>query len=216
MAKGGRLSTKKPEQVEQQKPVFEYNDKTYKSYIKEGLGEDIPKEDNNRHERRFIAQVSDKFPIERRVTTMVRERILDPETNKLREVLTYMEDWLGKNWMGKTLPPVRSHWEGVWKKQNLEPVTDDESHNVVGYRSVEPTIMYDIAFSKVVVDNIIKKSSTTDPELIRFVIKGTGGRRGYPTYQQFVDLTWPECQDVLLSNGGFESAHIREILQRTK
>ena len=212
MAKGS-LSSKVPDKVATKKPLLEYNNKTYKSYIENGL--EVPR-NCNRKENIFLARVSDKFPITRQVKTMIRERILDTETNKMREVLTYTEDWFGKNWIGIKLPPVRGHVEGVWRRQNLEPVLDEESHEVKAYKEGESDVIYDIDFNKTAVDNILKKSSTPDPDLVKYIIKGQGGRRGYATYKQFCDLTWEQCADILLTNGGFESAHIKEILQRSK
>jgi len=210
MAKGS-LSSKVPDKVAVKKPVIDYNNKTYKSYIENGL--DIPR-NCNKKENIFLARVSDKYPIIRNIRTMIRERILDQETNKMREVLTYTEDWHGKNWIGVKLNPVRGHIEGVWQRQNLEPVIDEESHEITAYKEDEPTTIYDYDFSIPNVQNIIKKSNTPDPELIKFIIKGTGGRRGYATFDQFLNLTWQQCADILLTNGGFESAHIKEILNK--
>jgi hypothetical protein len=212
MAKGS-LSSKVPEKSAIKKPVIEYNNKTYKSYIENGL--EVPR-NCNKKENIFLARVSDKYPIIRQVKTMIRERILDTETNKMREILTYTEDWFGKNWIGVKLPPVRGHIEGVWRRQNLEPVIDEESHEITAYKEGESDLIYDIDFKDTTVDSILKKSLTPDPELVKYIVKGAGGRRGYATYEQFKDLTWNQCTDILLTNGGFEGAHIKQILQHTK
>jgi len=148
---------------------------------------------------------------------MVRQRILDADTHRLREVLTYMEDWEGFDFMGKEIPAVRSHWEGIWYEQNLEPITDHDSNMVTGYRSIAPTTRYYIDFKPKTVQELIEKSSTPDPELIKYIVQSIGGERtGYANYDQFVNLTWQQCADILLTTGGFESAHIREIVQHTK
>lgn len=211
MAKGSP-SSKKPENLPARKQVIEYNNKTYQSFIENGL--DVPR-NVGRKERIFVARVSDKYPIKRNVVTMIRERILDAQTNKMREILTYTEDWFGQNWVGLKLPPVRGHIEGVWIKQNLEPVLDEESHEISGYKAGDSEIIYDYDFNKVNVDNILKKSNTADPELVKFIVKGPGGRRGYATYDQFVNSSWEQCNDILFTSGGFEGAHIKEILQRS-
>jgi hypothetical protein len=210
MAKGS-LSSKVPEKTVQKKPAIEYNNKTYQSYIENGL--DVPR-NVGKKERLFIARVSDKYPIKRVITTMIRERVLDSQTNKLREVLTYTEDWFGQNWVGIKLPPVRGHVEGVWQKQNLEPIIDEESHEITSYRSTDSDTIYDYDFSKITVDKLLKQTNTADPELVKFIVKGPGGRRGYATYDQFTNLSWEECNDILFTSGGFEGAHVKEILQR--
>ena len=213
MAKGS-LSSKKPDATTPKKQIFEYNNKTYKSYIENGL--DIPR-NCNKKENIFIARVSDKYPIKREVKTMTRERILDPETNKMREVLYYTEDWHGKNWVGAKISSVLGHVEGVWKRQNLEPVIDEESHEIAGYKEGDPDTIYDYDFTKANVDHILKKSSTPDPELVKYIVKGAGGRRDSDvTYEQFTSLSWEQCTNILLTNGGFAGAHIKEILQHTK
>lgn len=206
----GSISTKKPEQtLEPKKPVIEYNDKSYKSYIENGL--DIPRNYDNKKSRQFAGIVSEKYPILRQVRTMKRERILDAETNKMREVLTYTEDWFGKDWLGKKIQ-VRGNIEGIWRKQNLEPVIDEESHQISGYKEGDSDIIYDIDFTPATVDSILKKTNT-DPELVKYLIR-TPDRRDYATYEQFKNLTWNQCTDVLLTSGGFSGAHIKEILQR--
>jgi hypothetical protein len=206
MAKG-QLSSKKPENLPVKKPVLEYNNKSYQSFLDNGL--DVPR-NVGKKERVFVARVSDKYPIRRNVVTMIRERILDSQTNKMREVLTWTEDWFGQNWVGLKLAPVRGHVEGVWIKQTLEPVLDEESHEVSGYKSGDPETIYDYDFDKNTVDAILKKSGTPDHDLVKFIVKGPGGRRGYASYDQFVGYSWDECNDILFTSGGFEGARIKE------
>ena len=88
-------------------------------------------------ERRFLSKVDhNKYPIKRTVTKIVRLKAIDysEERRPLKEYLYYWEDWLGKNWLGQSVPPVRSHLEGWYYEQERGPVIEQEE--VIAYEKI--------------------------------------------------------------------------------
>ncbi len=46
--------------------------------------------------------------------------------------MVWYENWLGKDWMGRKVPPLADHVEGMYNEQEKEPVV--EKMKIVGYQ----------------------------------------------------------------------------------
>ena len=60
------------------------------------------------------------------VTKIVRLKAPDYSTKKreLKEYLVWDENWYGKDWLSRSLPPVTDHIEGFYQEQDREPVVE--------------------------------------------------------------------------------------------
>jgi len=116
---------KQEEDESNKKPILEYNDKTYKSYVSQGFGSPDLLDYQEKH---FLSQVDIETggPITRTVTKIVRLRAPDYSTirKERKEYLIYYENWYGKDWQTRKLPPVTDHIEGVYYEQETEPVIE--------------------------------------------------------------------------------------------
>lgn len=217
-----RLSTIKPESGPK-KPSMKFNDKTYQSYVDNGFADSIPNdvEFPVKQKREFLSRVDEsKEPVKRKVTKIVRVKALDSSSKKYekKEYLYYWEEWSGKNWLGQTIDPPSEHMEGFWDEQEKEPVVKQNQkgeYEVVGYKRSGQHRVYDIPFSKEAVDKIIEKSVGTDKGSIIFLVK-EGIRRDEFTYDEFVNYSWDELVDILLTDGAYKRRIKRALEAQTK
>jgi len=201
------------------KKKLDYNDKTFQHFLDEGfdptkgLGE-VNNVEIDKNERQFL-QVADvtKQPIRRKVTRINRIKEIDllSPNRERKEFLTWLEEWEGIDFKGADVQPWREHWEGFWQRIIKKPITDPEEHMITGYEAIGLEKIYDTPFNKTNVDKIIKSSTGSDKDTISFFIQDSRGNSDYFTYQQFVDLPWEECQNILLLQGGARQARVRGI-----
>lgn len=220
--------TKKPVSVESsqetqsqpEKPIFEYNNKTWKSYqdliekykienltIPHGVG--APEE----RKRNFLARVDlEQGPIERKVTSMVRFIAKNREDKQPREYIKYYEDWQGKDWMDRKLRN-NENLEGVYMEQAAEKIiryNEMKGPEIVGYiRSGEHTV-YTIPYSKETVEEIIGDQDKSD---IIFTVR-TSERRQQFLYDEFVNYSWGQLEQILLLDGGADEARAERARQK--
>jgi hypothetical protein len=193
---------KEPEQFvdKEGKPILEYNDKTYKSYVGKGL---TPPDMLDYQEKQFLLHVDPtRKPIEKTVTKIVRLMAPDYSDKKRthKEYLVYYEHWEGVDWQGRKVPPVTDSINGVYYEQDLEPVI--EKNRVVGHkRSGEHAVHY-IPFSKEAVDKIIEKSDGSYADTILYTVKGPEFRCGQYSYEQFRNLSYDDCVRLMNMKGG--------------
>ena len=172
------LSTNKPEVTKKPEVKMVYNDRSYQSWVEKGFADHVPHRIEAPHTRieQFLSVVDTrKGPIERTVTSMVRQKAIDYDssTHERKEYIYYEEDWEGKNWLGNpvTKPGISGHIEGkhieVLTRPKLYERTGEHIDNVfAGTRE-----RYYIPFTKKNVDEIIANSAHTDKSNIRFVVK---------------------------------------------
>ena len=127
---------KEPEQFvdKEGKPILEYNDKTYKSYVGKGL---TPPDLLDYQEKQFLLKADPtRKPIERTVTKIVRLMAPDYSDKKRtrKEYLVYYENWFSVDWQGKKIAPVTDHIEGLYYEQELEPII--EKNRVVAQKKI--------------------------------------------------------------------------------
>jgi len=189
------------ESQKNKKPFLEYNNKTEQSYIKNNF--ETP-EYLDYQEKNFLSKVDvENYPIERTVTKIVRTRAQDNTSKKkeYKEFLVWYENWYGKDWMGRKVPPVADHVEGVYNEQEKEPVV--EKMKIVGYQRSGQNTIYYVPFSKSKVDEIVNSSMGTYRENIVYCVKnGPEMRNDRFSYDQFVNLKFEECVDLMLKPGG--------------
>jgi len=215
-----QLSSIKPNDPKiQPKPIIEYNNLTWKSYIDQGF---IPPIELDKWERRFLSRLDPKkgaSAMHRTVNRIYRTEVLDTSGDKprRRQILYYMETWTGKDIIGRSIPPHREHWEGLWYEQQSEPKINEETHQIEGYERSGEELRYSIDFSKENVDKIIANSYGSDKYSIAFYVVekptwiGTG-RRDIATYEQFVNMSWNECLAALLTPGGLQKMRVKELV----
>lgn len=203
-------STIKPEtQTQPKKPIINYNNKTYQSYVDNGFADHIPTDISfpEKQATEFLSRVDEsKGPIEREVTKIVRVKAIDYSSKKRekKEYVYYSENWHGKNWVSQKINPVMERVEGFWDEQEREPVIEQNKKGdseIVGYERSGQHRVYDILFSKEAVDKIIEKSTRTDKETILYVVKLTPTMRTEFSYEQFV-LPWDEVHRLAIQPGG--------------
>jgi len=210
-------SSIKPEQQREESPIIEYNNKTWESYRANGFLPEDPDELKafpvDKWERRFLSVVDpSKGEIQRKVTKIVRLKAVDYNTKKQerKEYLIYYEDWFGKDWNGSQVPPVREHVEGLYYRQEREPVYVDRRMD--HYERSGQTPIYYIPFSKKAVDDIISKSVGTDEDTIIFLVKFTPNDRDDSfNYKQFTNLSFTDLYKLHAQKGGPKMAAIEEL-----
>lgn len=205
--------TSQPE-TEKPLPIFEYNNRTWKSYqdlIEKYKIENlvIPHGVRAPEERKieFLARVDlEQGPIERKVTSMVRFIAKNREDTQPREYIKYEEDWQGKDWMDRKLRN-NENIEGFYQEQEVEKViryNETKGPEIIGYRRSGEHTVYTIPFSKESVDKIIGDSGT-DKSGIIFTVK-TSQRRQQFLYDEFVNYSWGQLDQILMLDGGAEQA----------
>lgn len=191
------------------KPLIETSAyRSYRSYIDAGIKDDDIK---NRsvtaqydRENDFLSKVSlEKGPIERKITKMIRQK----QGNK--EYLTFTENWEAKDWVGRRINPVTERLEGILEIPNMIPIIDEKGQRV-GKDQNGDISKFEIEFSKENVDKWIEQTGTNIDEM-KFCVR-TSNRRDEPkTYDQFVNTTWIQANDIMMQNGGFELAYIESV-----
>ena len=163
----------KAEEVEDIKEIdIEWNNRTYQSYIDNGF---TPPDNLDMVERKFLSRVdtSGKYPVLRQVTRIIRLKSRDPKTRQDKEYLVYYENWSGRDWLGRKVPVVAEHMEGMYWEEDSEPniVYGDNGPMRKGViRSGQHKVYY-IPFSKEKVDEIIANSPDTYKEDLRYCVK---------------------------------------------
>lgn len=222
-AKGQISKIKPPTDPRSHKPAIQFSGyKTLMSYTDQGFTPERGLNDERwKWQLRFLNRVDPSKPIRRTILAMYRMKVLDltGEKKKRKEVIVYREKWEGKDLIGKSVPPCENI-EGYWHKQISEPMIDDRTHSLTGYERTGEEIIYDIDFSKKKVDELIEASWGTDEETITFYVTDRksilgGGKRDMATYDQFVNLSWDDCLRILMSQGGFQKALVKEISAST-
>jgi hypothetical protein len=200
MAKKKEIVPLKEEEVEEESPIIDYNNKTEESYVKQGLV--VADNVLNTQEKNFISQVdTSKNPIERTVTKIVRVKDIDYKSEKKerKEFLYYFENWNGIDWAGNRIAPVTDHIEGIYQEQLTNKVI--QKNKVVGRERTGQRTVYYIPFSKNKVDEIIESSVGTDKETILFTF--INGALGYEfPYDVFVNSSYEELSRMLVAPGG--------------
>ena len=196
------------------KPLIETSAyRSYRSYIDAGIkDEDIKNRSvtaQYERENKFLSAVSlEKGPIERKITKMIRQK----QGNK--EYLTFTENWEAKDWVGRRINPVTERLEGILEVPNMIPIIDEKGQRVGKDQNGDITT-FEIEFSKENVDKWIEQTGTNIDEM-KFCVR-TSNRRDEPkTYDQFVNTTWIQANDIMMQNGGFELAYIESVRSAKK
>jgi hypothetical protein len=74
--------------------------------------------------------------------------------------------------------------------------------------------LYTIPFSKAAVDKIIDDRGQDKSDIIYTV--RTSDRRQHFLYDEFVNFTWEQLEDIMMMDGGAEAARIERKLQKVK
>lgn len=211
------------------KDEIEFNDRSYQSYLDNGFPID-PTDTNNmkaykicyirQQKLDFISRIDlSKGKFRRDIFLMKRLKAPDydedGEPTKPKEWIMYQEYWRAKNWLGKKL--FVTNVEGVYDEATRElntdfdPETGDVKAEYIQGRS---RTRYHIPFSKKAVDEILAKVGTDKNEIQWYAeipnsAKGVGFRSGNYTYDQFVNTTWDEFED-LARREGEPTVHYRQ------
>lgn len=194
-------------------PTIEYNNRTILSYTKKGLEDKIPHISSapEARIRNFISKVDLTKGLERKITLMTRlkARDLDSPSGKkeLKEFIVYREEWIGKNWLGETLRNDENV-EGVYTEVETTPEikfnNETGRSEVVGEKVSGSHLKYYIPFSKEKVDEIIEKSDSDKSEITFHVTSPPC--RDYFTYDEFVNFSWEQLEEILFTDGGAKMA----------
>jgi len=178
---------------------FEWNNKTAQSYQRHGLKVPWYLDYQERH---FFAVADADQPWERTVTKIARIKAPDHSTprKELKEYLFWWENWFGKDSQGRRVAPVTDHIEGVYMEQDMDPVI--VMNQKVGERRYGEHAVYYVPFSKANVDKIIHGSTGTYKENIKFMVKSPTRRNDEFSYDQFVNLKFDECVELMELTGG--------------
>lgn len=212
------LMAKKATDTRKEKPKIEYNDRTIQSYIKNNI-EDIPHQVLAPDERikKLIHLVDLTKPFGRKIMTMTRFRPRDmdsPGKHVMKEFLTYLEEWNGHNWLGEKLRN-NENCEGVDTEVETVPIVKFNNETgrseVTGQKISRTHLKYYIPFSKEKVDEIIARSDS-DKDEITYVVKSPPCRDHF-TYDEFVNFTWEQLDEILMTDGGAKMARAERIKQ---
>ncbi|HEX5186571.1 MAG TPA: hypothetical protein VFV86_06740 [Nitrososphaeraceae archaeon] len=131
-----------------------------------------------------------------------------------KEYLVYYEHWYGQDWMGRKIPPVTDHIEGVYTELEFEPVI--EKNRKIGEKLSGNHLVHYIPFSKEAVDKIIENSDGSYKENINFTAKGPEFRNGQYFYEQFVNLSFEDCVRLMNLKGGPRLSSNMLLLEKQK
>lgn len=211
------VSTIKPEQEEQNKiQKFPYEDRTYQSYVENGFEDEIPDSVKQIHEfeTKFHLGLDLKTyqnDFKRIVHTITRFKTM--ETGE--EVLIYYERWEGKNFLGNALPPILDHWEGFWIEQTRIPKYREGSDSTIidHYEMGIPIKHYTIPWNK---ENLQKiYDSCWGPAQHRILYHFDGKPLAQNDYaankEQFENLNYEQCVNIILQHGGFMAKHVKHL-----
>ncbi len=193
------------------KQQIEYNNRTEQSYISNGL--EAP-ETLDYQEKNFLSKVDPEAePIQRTVTKIVRLKAIDYNSPKLerKEYIIYYENWTGRDWLKRIIPPVTDHIEGKYNEVITEPVYQQQE--LFGYKYSGKKEVHYIEFSKENVDSIIEKSIGSNRENIKDLF--VDGPLGYEfPYDEFVNKSYEELVSMLISPGGPKTVLQKQQLER--
>ena len=190
------MSSQHQQQETKQSLNFEYNNRTEQSYLKKGLK---APDTLDFQEKYFLGMV--EGDITRVVNKIVRIKAPDLASKKReqKEFLYWYEEWNGKDWQTKKVPPVTDHIEGFYWEQETEPII--KQNKKVGEKRTGQHKVYYVPFSKKAIDEIIARSETAEDQ-IKLCVKTERLRSDEFTYDQFVNSSYEECIDMMRTNGG--------------
>lgn len=161
-----------------------------------------------RREQDFLSQVNlEKGPIERRITRMIRRK----EGGK--EYLTFTENWEAKDWVGRRINPVTERLEGILEVPNMIPVIDEKGQKVGRDHNGDIT-KFEHEFTKETVDKWLEETGT-DKDQVTFTVRTPKRRDDCVVYEQFVNTTWIQANDIMIQDGGFEMAYVESLRPAT-
>ena len=135
-------------------------------------------------------------------------------TNSQGSDIKYYEDWQGKDWMDRKLRNSEN-LEGVYMEQEAEKIVrynETKGPEVAGYKRSGEHTVYTIPYSKEIVDKIIGDQDKSD---IIFTVR-TSERRQQFLYDEFVNYSWGQLEQILLLDGGADQARAERALQSGK
>ena len=160
----------------------------------------------------FLARVDlEKGPIERKVISMVRFIAKNREDKQPREYIKYYEDWQAKDWMDRKLRN-NENLEGVYMEQDAEKIiryNETQGPEIVGFRRSGEHTVYTIPYSKDAVEKIIGHQDKSE---IIFTVR-TSERRQQFLYDEFVNYSWGQLEQILLLDGGADEARAEKVRQ---
>lgn len=201
------VSSIKPETESVKESTYDFNDRTWQSYIKEGFEENVPHSVQAPHERliKFAAAAGDR-PITRTVTRVYR---MKPASNGYKECLVAYETLTGSTWAGDEVRLV-DHCIGYHKQQLKRSVLNEKKEIVEYQRSGEKEI-YNIEYS---ISNLNKILEGQEKEAVKFIITNPNGPQSAEFMYDEFNLPWIDCIDLLLRAGGPMSYHVEKMKLR--
>jgi hypothetical protein len=203
-------------------PFTEYNNKTFQSYVKNGFADEIIHgvQAPDTRIKEFISTVDLTKDHQRKIMTMTRlmtrDYVGDSRKKIPKEFLVSQEEWVGKDWLGRTLR-CGDNIEGVYQEVSTEPEVKWNDRNgrseIVGQRLVGGHQIHYIPFSKEKVDEIIARSDS-DKNEIDYIVKSPP-RRDHFTYDEFVNYSWEQLEGILLYDGGVVAARADRAFQNS-
>jgi hypothetical protein len=193
------------------KPALEYNNRTEKSYIEQGL---TPPQNLSQQEKNFLSKVDPNVePITRTVTKIVRYKAIDYSSPKRerKEYLIYYENWTGRDWLKRIVAPVTDHIEGKFEEVITEPVYQQQE--LTGYKYSGKRQIHYIPFSKEKVDEIIASSMGSSKETIKYLFSEDPLSYEFP-YNEFVNRSYEELASMLIAQGGPKSILQKQQLEK--
>jgi len=208
------VSSIKPDQPQTVKKKFEYEDRSYVSYVENGFSEDIPDHILQPYGREqvFLAGLDiDRHPKDFKRSIVCFNRFKNEDGD---EVLTYHEKWEGKNFLGRDLDPVIDHWEGYYFEQERVPKYDDKGV-ITHYEKGKQKTIYTIPWEgKKTLDKEIAKSNAKKDQIKYHFDAKPETQNDYANYEQFANLSYTECYNICLKPGGFRAEWLRELQRR--
>lgn len=201
----------KPNTVNISAPLIETSSwRSYKAFIDAGFPEDIPRPVLAPYEaeQRFLTAVDlSKGSIERQILRMVRQKV------KGVEYLTFTENWYATDWKNAPVNPIIDRLEGILRLPRIVPKINEKGQKI-GTDLEGTKTEYEIPFSKKAVDDWLKETGTDKSEII-FTFR-TDKRRDNCNYDQFVNTTWAQANDIMMREGGFELVYVESLKPETK
>ena len=214
-----KKSTAEQETSESSRPTIEFNDRTIQSFISKGFADNIPHSISapNIRMKQFISKVDLSKDFQRKILIITRfktrDYLSDSKKKEVKEDITYREQWSGYNWLGEKLGNDEN-LEGVFSQVESSPKVEFNNETgrseVVGNNFAGTHDVHYIPFTKETVDKIIAKSDSDKSEILFCV--SSPPRRDYFTYDEFVNYTWDQLEEILLMPGGAKAARAKRIM----
>jgi hypothetical protein len=201
------VSSIKPEnEIVEQSSTYDFNDKTWESWVKEGFENKIPHDVQRYHDElmKFKAKAGDR-PITRTVWRVFRDK---PASNGYKECLVIWEILKGTTWANDECELAAYHIVGYHKEQIKRPVIN-EQRQIVQYERAGERVIHSLPYSKAELD---KQIEGQNKESIQFYITNPNGPQSsdFP-YEEFI-LPWNECINLLLQPGGPWAHHVEKSM----